>query len=129
MKNQKIGSMKFNSKRLIGYAVWILIVLFSISIVRNINRVVSINRQVEEEKDKIEKMQKENRELSAQIAEAQSAEFIESQIRNKLGYAKPEETVVIMPDESIVKSLAPLETTTQTSLPDPNWVKWKKLFF
>lgn len=129
MKTEKINLIKPKFKKLLSYAVWVLLALFLVSIVRNINRVVSINRQVEEEKEKISKMQEDNKELAARITEAQSSEFIESQIRNKLGYTKPDETIVIMPDESIVKSLAPPETTVQASLPDPNWVKWKKLFF
>lgn len=129
MKNGKIGFVKVKFKKFFGYVIWGLVIVFLISTVRNINRVISINRQVEEEKQKIEKIEADNKKLAIQIAEAQSSEFIENQIRNKLGYARSGETVVIMPDESIVRSLAPPETTLQASLPDPNWVKWKKLFF
>ena len=129
MNDKRLELVKKKFGKLIGYAIWGLIVLLSISTVKNVSRVISIRKQVEEEKTKVEKMEAENKALQAQINEAQGTEFIEKQMRDKLGLTKEGEAMVVLPDEDVVKSFAPPLTITENSLPDPNWVKWKKLFF
>ncbi len=129
MKKDKTGTLEIKLKKILGYGIWALAGIFLITTIKNINRVLNINKQVEEEKQRIEKMQVENAELSMHVAETQGSEFIEKQIRDKLGYAKTGETVVIMPDEKIIRKLAPSPTTFEDTLPDPNWIKWRKLFF
>ncbi|EKE12995.1 MAG: hypothetical protein ACD_13C00107G0005 [uncultured bacterium] len=129
MKNKNPGLLEVKFKSVLGYAIWFLAVLLSISTVRNIGRVVSIRKQVEAERQKVEKMQADNAKLQTQIAEAQGQDFIEKQIRNKLGLTKEGEAMVVLPDESIVRSLAPSLTSEEETLPDPNWKKWEKLFF
>ncbi|KKR43644.1 MAG: coiled-coil [Microgenomates group bacterium GW2011_GWC1_41_20] len=129
MSDKKTELLKLKFKSLLGYAAWVLVVILLVSTVKNINRVLSIRKQVEEEKQRVEKMQSDNAKLQAQIMEAQGSEFIEKQIRDKLGLTKTGEVVVILPDESIVKRLAPPVTLDDETLPDPNWLKWKKLFF
>jgi cell division protein FtsB len=129
MKDRKIESIKIKFSKLLGYSIWILVAIFLASTIKNINRVISIRKQVEDEKIKVEKMQADNAILQAKITEVQSSDFIEKQIRDKLGFAKSGEAVVILPEESIIRSLAPPENVLQETLPDPNWKKWKKLFF
>ena len=129
MKNKKLGLLEVKFKSVLGYTIWFLIVLLLISTVRNIGRVINIRKQVEVERQKVEKMQADNVKLQTQIAEAQGQDFIEKQIRNKLGLTKEGEAMVVLPDESIVRSLAPSLTSEEETLPDPNWKKWEKLFF
>ncbi len=129
MKNKKLGLLEVKFKSVLGYTIWFLIVLLLISTVRNIGRVINIRKQVEVERQKVEKMQADNVKLQVQIAEAQGQDFIEKQIRNKLGLTKEGEAMVVLPDESIVRSLAPSLTSEEETLPDPNWKKWEKLFF
>ena len=129
MKNKNLGFLEVKFKSVLEYAIWFLVVLLLISTVRNIGRVISIRKQVEVERQKVEKMQADNAKLQTQIAEAQGQDFIEKQIRNKLGLTKEGEAMVVLPDESIVRSLAPSLTSEEETLPDPNWKKWQKLFF
>lgn len=129
MVDKKTELLKLKFKNILGYAAWIFVVILLVSTVKNVNRVLSIRKQVEEEKLRVEKMQADNAKLQAQIMEAQGSEFIEKQIRDKLGLTKAGEVVVVLPDEAIVKSMAPPVTTNEETLPDPNWLKWKKLFF
>jgi cell division protein FtsB len=110
-------------------AAWILTVLLLISTVRNINRVISIRNDVEKEKEIVEKMKADNAQLEAQIAQTQGSEFIEKQIRDKLGLAKPGEAIVVLPDPAILRAMAPQTPVEEDTLPDPNWVRWEKLFF
>ena len=115
-------------KKAIGYATWILIITLLISTVRNIQKVASIRAQVEKERQKVEKMKADNAKLGEQVAEAEGSDFIEKQIRDKLGLVKPGEAIVVLPDVEILKKLAPQETVEKDTLPDPNWKKWMKLF-
>jgi cell division protein FtsB len=122
-------NLKIKAKKLLGVAAWILTVLLLISTVRNINRVISIRNDVEKEKEIVEKMKADNAQLEAQIAQTQGSEFIEKQIRDKLGLAKPGEAIVVLPDPAILRAMAPQTPVEEDTLPDPNWVRWEKLFF
>lgn len=129
MTDKKIEALKARFKKVLGYATWILAALLIISTIKNVNKVLSIRKQVEVERQKVEKMQADNAKLQAQIIEAEGSDFIDKQMHDKLGLAKGGETVVILPEDSIVRSLAPIKTPDEDILPDPNWMKWKKLFF
>jgi cell division protein FtsB len=125
----RLESFKNRFKNLFGYAIWILIALLIASTVKNVNRILAIRRQVDEERQKTQKIEEDNAKLQREIAEAQGSDFIEKQIRDKLGLSKAGEAIVVLPDESIVRSLAPPKTIEEETLPDPNWKKWEKLFF
>lgn len=129
MTDKKLEAFKIKFKKVLGYATWVLVILLIVSAVKNINKVMGIRKLVETERQRVEKMQAENAKLQAQIAEAEGTDFIDKQMHDKLGFTKTGETVVVLPEDSIVKSLAPTQTSDEDTLPDPNWVKWKKLFF
>jgi cell division protein FtsL len=122
-------NLKIKAKRLLGYAIWVFVVILLISTVRNINSVRNIQSQVDSEKLKVEKMKEENAQLQAQINQAQSQDYIEKQIRNELGLSKPGEAIVVLPDPDVIRKLAPVTPVEEDTLPDPNWVRWEKLFF
>ena len=115
-------------KKIIGAAVWILIVFLLVSTAKNLQKVAGIRSTVQAEKAKVEKMKEENAQLQAQIAQIQSPEFLEGQIRNKLGLVKPGEAIVVLPDADTLRKLAPQMPVEENTLPDPNWKKWEKLF-
>lgn len=123
-----IEKAKSKAKTLLGVITWVLVFLLLASTVRNIGRVGSINKAVQSEKDKVEKMKRENADLEAQIAQTQGSAFIEKQIRDKLGLARQGEAIVVLPDTEILRKLAPQISVEKNSLPDPNWKKWVKLF-
>jgi cell division protein FtsB/cell division protein DivIC len=116
-------------KKILGFGTWILVGLLLVSTVRNIQRVAGIRSQVEAEKQKVEKMQADNTKLEEQVAEAQGSDFIEKQIRDKLGLVKPGEAIVVLPDADTLRKLAPQETIEEDTLPDLNWRKWEEMFF
>ena len=100
----------------------------TVSIIRNIGKITAIRGEVDKEKQRIENIRKENEELQKKITQTQSDEFIEKQIRDKLGLVKQGEIVVVLPDEEVLKGLAPKLNYEEDSLPDPTWMKWLKLF-
>jgi len=127
MKNI-VEKVKIKAKKLFGLAIWILALLLLISTVKNIKKVADINSAVRTEKAKVEKMQEENVQIAAQIAQTQGDAYIEKQIRDKLGLAKAGEAIVVLPDVDTLRKLAPQIPVEENTLPDPNWKKWIKLF-
>jgi cell division protein FtsB len=115
-------------KKLTGYIIWFFIIFLSIGLFRNIGRMMKVKEDISAEKDKITKIQKENDKLQAELLESQKPEFIEKEIRDKLGLVKTGETVVVLPDEEILEKLAPQPQKDEESLPDPNWRRWLNLF-
>lgn len=70
--------------------------------------------QVSQEEDK-------NQSLKTRLAEVDTLEFIEREAREKLGYSKAGETVLILP-------AAPPATAEDLSDSRPNWQKWWDLY-
>lgn len=121
--------MKKISEKLVCYIIWGAIILLALSIFRNFERSSRIKTQIEAEKTKLTKIQAENDRLSKELAQTQNPNFIEREVRNKLGLGKENEAIVVLPDEEILRKLAPEERVEEDILPDPNWKKWEKLFF
>lgn len=128
MTDKKTGVFENKFRKILNYATWVLVAILLFSAFKNIGKVINIRRQVEEERTKVEKLEKENAILMTRIAESQESEYIEEQIRNRLGFVKGGETKVILPDEDVVRSFAPSLDMDTDFLPDPNWVKWLHLF-
>lgn len=115
-------------KSLQNLLLLLLILAFSFTLSRNIQRIRAINRLIEEREEKIMKLKRENEEFEAKLKEQSSQEFIEKQLRDKLGLAKEGEIVVILPPEDVVRSFAPKFEKDVETLPDSNWKKWAHLF-
>ncbi len=111
-----------------NYLVWLLILLLALSVIRNIGRVALVRSEVQKAREKVAKIEAENAVLEKEVEKAQSEVFIEKQIRDKLGLAKEGEAIVILPDEEVLRKLAPNPYQDENSLPDPNWKRWLKLF-
>lgn len=127
--NRKFAEI-FNIKigKVVSWGIWFLILVLTMSVIKNIRRASQIKTEIRTEKTKVEKIKSENAQLEAQIANTQGLEFVEKEIRNRLGLAKEGEWMVILPDEEIVRKLAPKTQLDEDTLPDPNWKKWLKLF-
>ena len=103
--------------------------LMLVSLTRNIMKVREAKERLKEKEDYIEKIREENDELSQRVEIFKSEEFVESQLRDKLGLAKEGETIIVLPDEETIKKFTPSDEKEEEILPDPNWKKWFKLFF
>ena len=103
--------------------------MLSLTLIKNVVRTNQINDQIQAEKKKIEKIKADNTKLEDEVAQTQSADFIEREMRNKLGLGKVGEAMVVLPDADVLRKLAPVIPVEVDTLPDPNWKKWMKLFF
>lgn len=117
--------------RLKGISNLFLIILTLILIVglaQNVVRMKKASQRVLEAEMRVEKVRRENEELRAKLNEVQGEEYIEKQLRDKLGLAKEGEIVIVLPDEETLRKFAPREVEEEETLPDPNWKRWLKLF-
>ncbi len=115
-----------NIMGLVG-SIAIFMVLVS-SLVKSINRIKIGDSVIEKTKVKIEKAEVENQKLAEQLKITQSEEFMEKQLRDKLGLAREGEIILVLPEADIVRKLSPQIPEEIEEKPKPNWQKWMDLF-
>lgn len=76
--------------------------------------------------DAVYKLEIKNKELKKQLAKVGSVEYLEEEVRNRLGLAKKGETLVVIPEE---KLKAVLGASQSAVVRFPNWLGWLKVFF
>lgn len=64
-----------------------------------------------------------NEELKRRLAEVKSPEFVEREAREKLGYGKEGEVIVILPEQTKSES-----SFAKATADKPNWQKWWDLY-
>jgi cell division protein FtsB len=111
------------------YAAIFILLLLAVSLIRNVVKMRGVKARIESEKIEVEKLRRENEVLAKSLTKVKSQEYVEQQLRDKLGLAKEGEIVVVLPDEEILRKLAPNIPVEEDYLPDPIWKKWLKLFF
>jgi cell division protein FtsB len=119
-------------RKLKTYSNYILMAIFClmlISLTRNIFKIRTVRDRLTETEGRIEKLKSENEVLGEKLDTFKSDEYIEKQLRDKLGLAKEEEIIIVLPDEETIRKFAPKIEEEEGILPDPNWEKWLKLFF
>lgn len=124
-----LQGMKKTGSKIIVFAIWGLIATLSLTLVKNVVRTNQIHKQIQGERAKLAKIQADNDKLAAEVVQTQSADFVEKEMRNKLGLGKTGEAIVVLPDIEMLRKLAPQISVEVDVLPDPNWKKWLKLFF
>jgi cell division protein FtsB len=115
---------RFSSYIFIGLTLFL-----GLSLIKSVSDVRGVEKRISDKEREIEGIKNQQTELSKKLEMAKSQEFVESQLRNKLGLSKEGEIVVILPPEETLKKIAPKPPEETTLLPDPNWKKWMKLFF
>ena len=116
-------------KSKIIWLIWILVVFLVFGAIgRNIRKIGLIRERIEQERMVVAKMEAENKKLQEKILATQDLNFLEREARNKLGFIKEGEVVVVLPDEEILKKLAPQAQIIENEGLDPNWKQWLKLF-
>ncbi len=115
-------------KSILQWMVIIVALILGFSLVKSITKIVGSDSKIADAAQKVNQLKRENERLSNELKNVQSVQFIEGEARDKLGLAKKGEIVVVLPDASTLRILAPHETEEQKTLPDPVWRKWLKLF-
>lgn len=111
-------------------ATLVVALLITISIIRSVLRIISAQKQVEDARQELSSEIQKHQSLKSELDNMQTLQFKERQARDKLGLAKPNEVVVIMPEEEVLRRLSPrVQKNDVENLPSPNWERWFKLFF
>lgn len=106
----------------------VLLVFLSISLLRGTIKIFEAKERVEKERKKAEKLAAEQEVLKEKLSFVQSSEYIEKNLRDKLGYSKEGEVILVLPDSETLKKLVPELPEEENVLPDPPWKKWAHLF-
>src|SRR3989337_1746833 len=110
------------------FLFYFLLLSLALSFYKNIGRVQEIKRMTKEKEEKVKALEEEEKDLEKKLEEVKSDDYIEKQIRDKLGLAKEGEIVVILPPPEVLRKFAPEDREEEEVLPDPNWKKWARLF-
>jgi cell division protein FtsB len=124
-----INSLKKKINNYLGYFLVFIGILLIASLIRNILKISEAKEKIEKERIKVEKLKGENEELEKKLQETSGIEFMEKQLRDKLGLAKEGEIVVVLPEEKVLEQLVPNLPEEEETLPDPIWKRWLKLFY
>lgn len=100
--------------------------LVLIGLVRQIIAALQSGERMDRLLDEVGLLQAENKRLQDELVEVQQLDFIEEIARNKLNLARPDETIMIIPQEIIDKVLSLSKPVEEPAL--PNWQAWLKLF-
>ena len=131
MNNQKVTTIgnSFSLSRIIKYGVLVLSLGMSYSLVQNIIEIRGSGQEIEAVKSRLEQVQLEREKAEEELSYVMSDAFTENQGRDRLGLSGENEVVVVLPDEDILRRIAPRpKLSTSDQLPDPYWKKWLNLF-
>ncbi len=121
-----MNSKIVNIMGLVGSIVVFMILISSLF--KSVSRIKVGNAVIEKTKVKIEKSEAENEKLADQVKITQSEEYMEKQLRNKMGLAKEGEIILVLPEPDIVKKLSPQIPIEEEIKPKSNLQKWMELF-
>lgn len=100
--------------------------LFAYSLITRTFEAVKSGERLSKSAEIVKRLEVQNKELKQKLSEVQSPDFIENEVRNKLGFAKAGEIVVVIPEDKL-KLVLGASAPAQVRL--PNWLGWIKVFF
>lgn len=113
------------TRNVIKIVILVLILVAIYGLGRQIFKALDSQDRLDQAADNLSQLQEENRILQQKFEEVQKQEFVEKIARNKLNLAKPNETLVIIPQTEIDKVLGISDRVEEKKL--PNWERWLKL--
>lgn len=129
LKRQNQAEVELSGlSRLVNYGLLILLAVLILSLTRNIYRMKETSSHIIEANDKLAELKLANEELNNKLDYVTSDIYLEKEARNKLGLAKEGEIVLVLPEDEILRRLAPNYEEFSEKLPDPNWKKWWEMF-
>lgn len=116
-------------KKLLTYVIMILSLVMAVKIARDIYSLWHTEDRLIEAEEELVEAQKEKQQLEQELSQAEGQEWWERQVRDKLMMARPEETVVVVPEE--VTSLSGIEEEKGVMGEEEElkpWQQWRNLF-
>ncbi len=123
-----MGMKAINLEKYSKYLGILLLIGLSTSLFRSYQKGNKTKLLIEREKKRVEELKTENTRLEEDLTRVKGEEFVEKQLRDKLGLAKAGEVVLVLPDAETLKKIAPKVESEEEVLPAPTWKKWLNLF-
>lgn len=104
--------------------IWFLLIasiLLSVNLARSVYDLSKRESVLHEARDQLSQTKEKNEKLNSELEYVQSPAYIEQQARDKLNLAKPDETVLILPEVT-----PPPEEKEEVEL--PVWKQWMEVF-
>lgn len=108
--------------------ILVIALIFAYNLVSQIASSLKSGDKLTQAQTELQNLETKNVQLQAQLQQANSPQFVEQQARDKLGLAKPGETIVVIPSDKISQVLGETAKTAQ-EVRLPNWQGWLKLFW
>ncbi len=108
-----------------GSLILLVGIVLILKIGANLIRLYKSGDRLVEAKKELAMVQQENKRLQGEWEKVQTPEYMEREAREKLGYGKPGEVVVVIPEEELKKT-KPLEA--KQTIEAANWERWRKLY-
>ena len=118
-KNKKNLISSFLTSTWVFVFILVLLLVFSVSLIREVMRKIEIQRQIAALEEKIDSLENDNKQLESLIAYLQTDDFIEEEARKKLSLKKPGEKVIAVPELEESSDSSNASTSTL-----PNWRLW-----
>jgi|SRR5579884_2833187 len=112
----------------ISTSIFILIgILIIFSLGKQIAAALNSGNRLDQAVSDLGNLQAQNQQLRQELVRAQSYEYIEKTARDELNMAKPNETVVIIPEDVLNRVMNPPKKPEPSKI--PNWQRWLQLIF
>ncbi len=111
-------------KKIVLGAIILIILVVAYNLISQIMEATKSGERLSRSADTLFKLEVKNRQLKEQLAQIKSPQFLEELARNKLGYSKAGETVVVIPEEKL-KQVLGVSQSAQIRL--PNWLGWLRV--
>lgn len=114
-------------KKITLATVILIALLIAYNLISQILDAVRSGERLSQEAEEVYQLEAQNRQLKKRLSEIQSLDFLEEVARNKLGFGKKGEIVIIIPEEKIRQILGATASAQEARL--SNWLGWWKVFF
>ncbi len=92
----KLSPSKILQSKIFFGLILVIFLFSSVSLVNEIGRRKKIQNEIMRQQGEIERLNRENKDLSTLIGYLRSGEFVESEARNKLNLSKPGESLIVV---------------------------------
>lgn len=113
-------------KKFLVIVIIIVAIIILIGLGRQIYTALGADRRLNQILEDVGALERENKQLKKELAEAETFNSVEEIARNDLNMSLPNETVVIIPQNLIDKVLTPSPKPVEIKI--PNWQGWLNLF-
>lgn len=109
----------------IRFVIGIISLILAFGLLRSIVGHFTRGDSIEARRQRLIKEQARNEQLKMELKTATSASFVEKQAREKLGFAKESDTIILLDTSHVERSGGSTPQRKYTSY----WEKWLSLFF